>query len=328
MPATTLGRLQSLLATAQGSSNSGYYLEPGAVFISAVNEIGPRIYNSGMWKDLVTERVYDGSPGYVSLDRDVEAVLLATVNGGPRRVYSHAHDLRVLGNTPFLPERYGLVDAGMQPTKQELPTIQNVDSYDDAAPISTLHLYDATGTAVSLTDLAGGVVSVVGVTPTGEFVASTQGGTTAVTLSFATPVLYFQEVTGEGLPFTVSLRATAGDADSSIAEVLPGYDVVRYRRFRVGGSRDSTYAHCLVKLAWLPVTANSDVIYLGNIPAWKHALLGKLAEDNADVERAEYHWGKVRQMLEEEIEASRGAAIPQLNIDISRGCATPIHSQY
>jgi hypothetical protein len=48
------------------------------------------------------------------------------------------------------------------------------------------------------------------------------------------------------------------------------------------------------------------------VTAWKHALLGKLAEDNADVERASYHWGACRQLLDDEIGSARGAAQPKL----------------
>jgi hypothetical protein len=38
----------------------------------------------------------------------------------------------------------------------------------------------------------------------------------------------------------------------------------------------------------------------------KHALLGKLSEDNADIQRATYHWGVC--------ESFRGAAKPTLHI--------------
>ena len=46
----------------------------------------------------------------------------------------------------------------------------------------------------------------------------------------------------------------------------------------------------------------------------KHALLGKLAEDNADLQRAQYHWGTVSQLLETDTDSYRGASKPTLHI--------------
>jgi hypothetical protein len=43
-------------------------------------------------------------------------------------------------------------------------------------------------------------------------------------------------------------------------------------------------------------------------------LLGKLAEDNADLQRAQYHWGTVNQLLEVDTDSYRGAAKPTLHI--------------
>ena len=45
-------------------------------------------------------------------------------------------------------------------------------------------------------------------------------------------------------------------------------------------------------------------------------MLGMIAEDNADLERANYHWGLVRQLLDEELDAFRGSAKPTLNLNI------------
>jgi hypothetical protein len=67
----------------------------------------------------------------------------------------------------------------------------------------------------------------------------------------------------------------------------------------------------LLKRAWEPVLTQDDVIYLGNLNAIKHGLLGMLAEDNADLERAQYHWTICRQLLDEELDAARGAAKPK-----------------
>ena len=327
MPATTLGQLQTNLANA-GSSNSQNYIEPGAVFTGAMNEIGPRVYAMGYWKDLLTEQVYLGADGYISLDRNTDSVIGAVVNNLPQRVYASFHDMAMLGNTDFLPDRYGLVDMNYHAAKRELPSLQNVDSYEDVTAISTLHLFTTGNIPVTSVTIASGSITVKARTEEGYPVTGTVTGTTALTITFPTPVMFFDEIIGSNLPFQINLLHDDTDYDSIVAEVLRGYDVVRYRRYRVGGARDSTYVHLAVKLGWLPVSASTDVVNLGNLSAWKHALLGKMAEDNADVERASYHWGICQKLLDDEVASARGAAIPKLMIDFTSNAGYAIHNHY
>ena len=58
-----------------------------------------------------------------------------------------------------------------------------------------------------------------------------------------------------------------------------------------------------------------DVVRPSNLNAIKHGLLGTVAEDNADLERANYHWNVCKQLLEEELDAYRGSAKPTVNFD-------------
>jgi len=328
MPATTYGQLQTLLATA-GTSNAGNYLEPGASFANALNEIGPRVYAMGYWKDLTEEQVYLGSDGYISLDRNADSVMFANINNLPQRVFSAFHDLSALGNTTFLPDRYGLVDQNYHAMKRDLLNIQEVTSIEDVTPVTALWLLTEGGDPVTNVSIASGTITARGRTAGGVPANATVIGTTALSLNFPFGITFIDEIVGTNLPFNVHLcTTTAATVETTVAEVHRGYDVVRYRRFRVGGARDSTYVHVLVKLAWEPVSVSTDIVRLGNISAWKHALLGKLAEDNADVERASYHWGACRQLLEDEVGAARGAAIPKINIDLAGGAAYPIHSNY
>jgi hypothetical protein len=326
MPATTLGQLQAYLATA-GSSNSGNYIEPGSAFIGAMNEIGPRVYAMGYWKDLLTEQVYEGADGYISLDRNTDAVLGAVVNDLPQRVYSSFHDKAMLGNVAFLPDRYGLVDMNYHTLKRDIADLQDVDT-EDVTAISTLYLFTTANVAVSNVTIDDGSITVKGRTADGVPVTGVIAGTTTLTIAFPTPVVFIDEIVGSDLPFEIKLLLDNADFESVAAEVLRGYDVVRYRRFRVGGARESTYVHVAVKLAWTTVAASTDVVYLGNLSAWKHALLGKMAEDNADIERAEYHWNVCRKLLDDEVAAARGAAIPKISIDFNSNAGYPIHNHY
>ncbi len=327
MPATTLGQLQSALASA-GATNSGNYIEPGASFVNSMNEIGPRVYSLGMWRDLVTEQVYEGMDGYISLDRDIESVMFAAINNIPQRVFAAFHDVSTFGVTTSLPIQCGLIDMNYHTSKRDLTSIQDVDTFEEVTPISTLHLTEEDGTALTLANLDGGDIIVRGRTLEGLKVNGTLVGATTQTITFATPVVFFDEIRGVDLPFIVHVRTDVADVDTNIAEIQRGSDLVRYRRFKVSGNTDSTYVHILVKRSWMTVAETSDIVWLGNISAWKHALLGKLAEDNADIERANYHWQVARQMLEDEKDASRGAAIPKLDLDLVSGSGYAIHSLY
>jgi hypothetical protein len=68
-----------------------------------------------------------------------------------------------------------------------------------------------------------------------------------------------------------------------------------------------------MKRKFTPLQSVQDIVHLGNLNAIKHGLLGFIAEDNADVERANYHWGVCRILLEEEMDAHRGSARPTVN---------------
>lgn len=327
MPATTLGQLQSALASA-GATNSGNYIEPGASFVNSMNEIGPRVYNLGMWRDLVTEQVYTGADGYISLDRDTDAVIFANINNIPQRVFAAFHDMSTFGVTTNLPAQCGLIDMNYHTAKRDLTSIQDVTDFEDVTPISTLHLTEENGTALTLVNLGDGDIIVRGRTLEGVKVNGTLVGATTQTITFATPVVFFDEIRGVDLPFTVHVRTDVADELTNIAEILRGSDLVRYRRFKVSAAQESTYVHVLVKRGWQEAAEPTDIVWLGNIAAWKHALLGKLAEDNADVERANYHWQVCRQMLEDERSTTRGAAIPKLDLDLVSGSGYAIHSQY
>lgn len=330
MPAVTVGQLQQALASS--SHNSTFFMESGGRFFSYANELGPRIYHMGIWSDLLDTRTHSGADGYVSLDRDIATVYSANVNNSPQRIRSIAHDLRTLGNVAFLPERYGLVDMGEFAVRRELATIQGATTYADIVPIGTLHLTNAAGTATVSSTLAGATVEVIGITGDGERVpgvlTASNDATPVSTVEFATDVMNFESIISTGLPAAIELRVTANDATTMIATMKAGTDVVRYRRYRVGGAQTDTYCHLLCKRAWVDVTRANDIIYLGNLSVWKHAMLAKVAEDNGDVElRAPYHWKQCLQILNEDLSDHTGAATGTLQMDMWGGAAVGLQAQ-
>ena len=98
-----------------------------------------------------------------------------------------------------------------------------------------------------------------------------------------------------------------------LAVVQEANKVNAYRRYRMGNDSSNTVKktmRLLLKRSFKPLINSYDVVRPSNLNALKHGLLGSVAEDNADLERATYHWQVCRQLLEEEHAAYRGAAKP------------------
>ena len=101
--------------------------------------------------------------------------------------------------------------------------------------------------------------------------------------------------------------------------------VTRYRRYRSDNRNGKTMSlRLLLKRKFRQLLSSTDVVYMSSLHAIKHALLGSIAEENADVERANYHWAVCRAVLDEQLDAHRGAAKPAIRFDPSGvGSYTP-----
>lgn len=99
-----------------------------------------------------------------------------------------------------------------------------------------------------------------------------------------------------------------------IAAVPAGSGVLRFRRFRTSNKAPDTTVHLLVKRGAPSNLVAATVIHLGNLGALKHGLLGLIAEDNADLERANFHWGMAGKLLDQELAAMFGSAKPTLRM--------------
>lgn len=104
-----------------------------------------------------------------------------------------------------------------------------------------------------------------------------------------------------------------------------GNEVARFRRFRVSNpaSEEKTIL-LLLKRRFETLFKDTDTVYLSNINAIKHGILATIAEDNADIERAEYHWSVCNKLLDEEKSAYRGMVRPELNLDPFGGSAARV----
>ena len=87
------------------------------------------------------------------------------------------------------------------------------------------------------------------------------------------------------------------------------------RRYRISPVDSDTKATLLMKRKFVDVAIDAHLVFIPNDSSIiKHGLLGKLAEDNADIQRAEYHWGVCKRQIDSDLDSYRGGARPKLHI--------------
>ena len=300
MPATTVNQLVPMLRQ---------YIEPDGEFKTSLNQVLSRIYNMGTYRDLTIQYSLPVVDNCITLPDEADSVLHTIVNNQPAPIRALWHDFKSTGMGVGAADlTWGLVDAGFHPLKRLITTATN-----------TLHIVpsDQSPTKTNFNPNDGGEI-VVTATDGDKIYHSTTDTVSDndVPLTFAEDVNAVISIRFDGLTDAYDIRTTAGNSDTTIATVGPDSGVTRYRRFRLNRStNDETVVHVLCKRAFQPVRSDNDIVYVGNVGALKHGLMGRLMEDNADIERAEYHWNKCMQLMEEEAATSRGAAIPRLNVD-------------
>jgi hypothetical protein len=415
MPALTYSQVETSLGT---------YKEPGADFRAALNQVIPRLYSSGIYRDLTIQYQLPIADGCITLPKDADSVLMFQLNGYAAPVRSLWHDFKAAGmNGTVDPSLWGLVDAGYHATSRLLtesvktlfavPSVMSTDKsaldFGDItlsivgtdgeemflaedvicatvsgtlvpnfngvyAPVAVQDgqwLYTLNGVAFTgealysgssmfySSDVGGWVIAMVGTPgvidilgwwfssptvdepPWGSMtwtagvsqyapatgVVDVDSGPRAYV--FSTPVssivsIKFSQETGTSI---VDIRTDPDDPETTIATVGPESTVTRYRRYRIPSSTADTTAHVLVKRAFEPLVNDDDLIYISNLAAIKHGLLGLVAEDNADLERAQYHWAEAQKNMEMEMESARGGAIPSISFDImGMGGRSVIHT--
>ncbi len=305
MPATTVKVLSDQLAS---------YCSPDQQFLPILNLVLPRLYSMGYWRDLCYELEITTSNGYFSLPMEAESIMSATVDQTPKNLWAQWHDYKVGGipNSYSAYPVFGIVDDGYGPVKEVLPNDTNHSVIlKPVAPQTTL---PADGSVYVTYERENGVA--------GNYVF---GITNAASMTMPdTDVRRVTEIRFEGVPRRLILEATDGTNTYTLAEGRGDF-VARYRRFRTSAPSNgqTQKIFLLLKRAFLPLMEENDVVYLGNLNAIKNSILATTAEDNADIERSNYHWQLCRQLLDEEKDASRGGARQVFTIDPYSGNGTP-----
>jgi hypothetical protein len=309
-------------------------------FRHALNEVMPRIYKMGYWREMLMEHSQDASAGHISLPQETDSIVAALIDKNPVPTRSLWHDYKMFGtNDDDKTQINAFVDDGYAPTYRDLVadskykiqfhTLKGLN-FDTAPSKGTITIKyrkhsDATSGDSALiagqTKLGGQSFNEASKTFSGE------SQTDAIDLIIHQDVTEILSISWSNmeqdhpLQITAKYNGVAGGSTSSdstkdllLAEINTQNGVSRYRRFRVGNVDSDSVAHMLLKRRWVDCDSNSDLVHIPSNSILKHALLGKLAEDNADLQRAQYHWGTVNQLLEADTDSYRGAAKPTLHI--------------
>lgn len=305
--------LSAYLPVSDGSSGA-------TTALTMLNQVVPRINDLGNWKAMQTEIELDASSGYVTLPPDYESILAARLNDIPIRVNGQFYEYQEFGPgllEPPVSQGWGVIDYGFVPLMSD---------------IATSGVSEFTFTLTSGAFASGDNITVE-YSMDGSFATFTSNPTsgTSVTLTPATNIMSVESIKFTSLPGRVVV-GSPDDTNIIYAILPPGDGVAQYRRYKVPqpstDTDDEWVLTCLVKRRFVPLTSTSDIVYLDNLTALKHAFLAVVAEDNSDLDRAAKHWAACEKQLQSELTQTRGGARGYPNISIWGAGVAPLQSFY
>lgn len=315
--ARTVGQLEAVL---------GRHIPADEEFTDYLNMAMPRLHNMGNWRDLLHEAQYSTDHTYVALPREYENLVAGMVDGVPTKGSSRWSDYMALGiaSTSGPPPLYGLIDDGLWPTMIELAdgdatgdgdyTLTVVPVEPESVLPTTGRVYvtyqhvDESKTRYEFELDGSGSLS----TPDAEGAGATR----------------VEQVVFEDVPVLVELQAVPLTSGTTLSLTTGrGSEVAEHRRFRLNANVGTAQTVAmLMKRRCLDFLNPTDIVPLGGYDIVKHALLGVIAEDNANLEDAAVHWGYCESLLEDEMAAYRGSIRPNINIDPTGGAGEPTYN--
>ncbi len=299
-----------------------------AQFLKELNLALPRLYNMGMWRDLLFEYVISTTGSTFTLPGNAESIISAVVDTDststdysyPRVIRSQFHDYRLAGRDDANDTLavFGIVDDGYSATVEE--PVAGKTYQLKLAPISPATILPASG-VIYITFSDGTTTSKIADAHDhvsnngGEF---TCGGEANLT-SAKTTITSISEIRVGTVELPAPVKLTWEETGSSTSLVAANNlrqknQVTRYRRYRISNDNsDTMQIRALLKRKFEKLIDTTDVVYVSSLDTIKHAMLGSTAEENADLERANYHWSVCRALLEEQLDATRGAAKPAVH---------------
>jgi len=311
-------------------------------FRKELNLALPRLYNMGMWRDLLFEHVVTTTNDTFTIPTSAESIINAVVDydattedfSSPQPIRAQFHDYRLSGRDDdgSTLAIYGIVDDGYSPTV-EAPVKGKTYSLrmeplppntTMSAALENVFVTYSDGTNISKVDQ-----DAVYVSDGGKF-TSAGGSSLSTSGNGTTDITSISEIRVGVAPLAVPVRLLWVETGSSPEVTLVAADklqqantVTRYRRYRVSNPNNKTIQlRLLLKRKFEHLLSATDIVYISSLSAIKHALLGTIAENNADLERSNYHWAVCQQVLDQQLDSHRGAAKPSIFFAADRG-STP-----
>tara|TARA_Y100001972_G_scaffold124790_1_gene174719 strand:- start:69 stop:1073 length:1005 start_codon:yes stop_codon:yes gene_type:complete len=321
VPATTVSYLYTTHSQYLDAANLSH-----TGFRKALNEVMPRLYKMGYWRDLYVEHTQEASKGYIALPQDTDSIVSGIIDNNVVPTRSLWHDYKLFGtNDDDSTLISSFIDDGYHTTYRDLGGTVS-DYYQlkitDIGPNTSNYIFQHADAKIFVT------CKVIG-DPNNPITIELNNVSEQLSqkLSPNQDIYSIERIYYEGIPSGHLTRLTAvyktqtdATKDVILADIPSGQGEIRYRRYRIGGTDSGSSAHILTKRRWVPLNINintdssEDPIYVPEDAIVKHALLGKLSEDNGDIQRAEYHWGVCGRLLEKDSDSFRGAAKPSLHI--------------
>lgn len=290
------------------------YCSPDQRFIPVLNLVLPRLYAMGYWRDLAFEYRITTSNGYFALPLEAESIMAVTVDKTPQSLWAQWHDYSIGGmpDTYSAFDIFGVVDDGVHSTKEALDSTKG---YTLSVKAVTGNLPSDGIIQIKFTLLNGSITSLQE-----DFSLTNANGSLSLkAFGNANQINSVSEIRFDGIPTDIEIYAVESGLtvdDKLVLAEGKGDQIFRYRRYRTRTPASATQEiFLLLKRAFIPIMDESDVVYLGNVNAIKSGILATTAEDNADIERANYHWQVCKQLLEDEKDAYRGGSRQVVRVD-------------
>ena len=287
----------------------------------------------GYWRDLVYDETVVTNQPYFSLPEDSESLLGVTIDDSTTNIRSLWHDYRIGGSGSLTrgngPDPlYGVVDDGYAPTVVDLDRTDEYTLY--VRPMKEGdNLPDCGRVIVTFLNSSGDLDEEIFQMDESTGLVGAKTDASRITSVVFDQVAFTVKVIAVKTTDVPTIDLSSGSDDWTNGLILTlargeGNDVPRYRRYRLSNpSKLNKIIRLLLKRKFRPLRHINDIVHLGNLNVLKHGLLGLLAEDNSDIERANYHWGTCRLLLEEEMDAHRGSARPTVKFNpVGEGART------
>lgn len=121
----------------------------------------------------------------------------------------------------------------------------------------------------------------------------------------------------------VDLYAVDNDTgdETLIATYAPYETLPAYKQYEIENVGDETSADCLCTLAYVPASADTDIITPGVLGGLKHGLKALTYEDTSD-DRQDTEWARAEKALDEAKDSDDGFTIPTFRFDPNFGAGS------